>query len=103
MKAAALVASHGWPPTWRPGASSRTATRLPLEMPRSSCIVLHGVDLEFSPAPGGRDQQLGDDVDSPMPVQGPHQGREGAAGGLGFWIAERFRLVTQVTHGDAHP
>jgi len=88
MEAAALSAPDGWPLTWRPSAGSCPATLLLLQILRSSCIVLHGVDLEFSPAPGGRDQQLGDDVDSPMPVQGPHQGREGAAGGIGFWIAE---------------
>jgi hypothetical protein len=53
MEAAALAARDGRSLTWRPSASSRTATGLLLQMPRSSCIVLHGVDLEFSPAPGG--------------------------------------------------
>jgi hypothetical protein len=52
MKAATLSASDGWPLTGHPGAGSCTATRLLLQMPRSSCIVLHGVDLKFSPAPG---------------------------------------------------
>jgi hypothetical protein len=45
-------APDGWPLTWHPSASSRTARRLLLQMPRSSCIVLHGVDLKISPSPG---------------------------------------------------
>jgi hypothetical protein len=53
MEAAALAAPDGWPLTWRPSASSRTATGLLLQMPRSSCIVLHGVDLKIQPAPRG--------------------------------------------------
>ena len=60
MEAAALAAPDGRPLTWRPSASSRTATRLLLQIPRSSCIVLHGVDLKFSPAPGAANQQPGD-------------------------------------------
>jgi hypothetical protein len=54
MEAAALAAPDGWPATWRPGASSRTATRPLVQIPRSSCIVLHGVDLKFSLGPRGR-------------------------------------------------
>jgi hypothetical protein len=53
MKAATLSASDGWPLTGHPGAGSCPTTLLLLQTLRSSCIVLHGVDLEFSPAPGG--------------------------------------------------
>ena len=53
MKAATLSASDGWPLTWHPSAGSCATTLLLLQILRSSCIDLHGVDLEFSPAPGG--------------------------------------------------
>jgi hypothetical protein len=58
MEAAALSAPDGSPLTWPPGASFCPATPLLLQIIRSSCIVLHGVDLEFSPVPRGNHQHF---------------------------------------------